>query len=94
VTLPEPAEPDVPVLTQVVDAPPGAAAPPLDLAALEALALELERALLERLGPEMDRVTARALERVRADLTVGILQMVREAVAASVSRELAPPRRD
>jgi hypothetical protein len=25
---------------------------------------------------------------------VSILQMVREAVAASVSRELAPPRRD
>jgi hypothetical protein len=93
-TPPEPAEPDVPVLTQVVDDTPGAAAPPLDLAALEALALELESALLERLGPELDRVTARALDRVRADLTVSILQMVREAVAASVSRELAPPRRD
>ena len=65
----------------------------LDAAAREALALDLERELLERLGPELERVTARALDRVRADLTVSVLQMVREAVAAAV-REFPVPRRD
>ena len=92
-TPPEPAHADVPVLTEVLDDTPVAAAPVLDAAAREALALDLERELLERLGPELERVTARALDRVRADLTVSVLQMVREAVAAAV-REFPVPRRD
>lgn len=85
---------DVPILTQVVEDYRAAATPSLDAAALEALALELERALLERLGPEVERVTARALDKVRAELTLSVLQMVRDAVAASVSKELALPKRD
>jgi len=94
VTAPEPQQGDVPVLTQVVEDVPAAPAPALDAAALDALALQLERALLERLGPEVERVTGRALDRVRADLTLSVLRMVREAVAASVSQELAVPKRD
>jgi hypothetical protein len=87
---------DVPVLTQVVEDFPAASAPirSLDAGALDALALELERALLERLGPEVERVTARAFDKVRAELTLSVLQMVRDAVAASVSKELALPKRD
>ena len=86
-------ETDVPVLTQVVE-DYRAPTPSLDAASLESLALELERALLERLGPEVERVTARALDKVRAELTLSVLQMVRDAVAASVSKELALPKRD
>ena len=92
---------DVPVLTEVVDdeAQRGPAVAP---EALEALARELERAVLERLGPEVERVIEEKLSRVlsglvgqsvdgmRSELTRSVTQMVREAVAASVSRALAP----
>jgi len=95
----EPHEAEVPVLTQVVEDLAAAPAPPpapaaIDEAALEALALQLERELLERLGPEVDRVTARALDKVRAGLTISVLAMVREAVAASVAKALGVPKRD
>jgi hypothetical protein len=75
VTPPESQEADVPLLTEVVEE-----------ASDEALALELEGALLERLRPEIDRVSAEALERMRAELTRSVLQMVREAVSASLAR--------
>lgn len=98
----EPRDPDVPVLTEIADdgAPRQLA---VDAAALEALARELERAVLERLGPEIDRVIeeklartlsgvlGQALDGVRAELTVSVTQMVREAVAASVAQALARP---
>jgi hypothetical protein len=75
----------------------------MDAAALEALARELERAVLERLGPEVDRVIEEKLARtlggllgqsvegMRVELNQSVTQMVREAVAASVARTLAPP---
>jgi hypothetical protein len=93
---------EVPVLTEVV-ADDHQRAPAVDAAALEALASELERAVLERLGPEVDRVIeerlsrtlnavlGQALDGVRAELTVSVTQMVREAVAASVANALALP---
>src|SRR4029077_6327060 len=96
----EPADADVPVLTQVVEdlpvEPAEPAAPPVpaahaaqvDESALDALADQLERALLERLGPEIDRATARALNGVRAELTVSVMQIVRESVAAAVAQAL------
>jgi hypothetical protein len=87
---PEPHEADVPVLTQVAEEMPAAPAPAIDDAASEELALQLERALLERLGPEVERVTARAVDKVRAELTVSVLRMVREAVAQA----LAASKRD
>jgi hypothetical protein len=92
---------EVPVLTEIVSderAPRRA----VDDAALEALARALERAVLERLGPEVDRVIeerfartlnavlGQALEGARAEITVSVTQMVREAVAASVAFALRP----
>jgi hypothetical protein len=83
---------DFPVLTHVVEEAP-AAAPGVDAAGIEALAEHLERTLLERLAPEVDRVTAQAADRIRAELTLSVLQQVREAVAASVSKALDVPKR-
>jgi hypothetical protein len=84
------AEPQVPVLTDVVTE--GRAPRPLvDAAALEALARELERAVLSRLVPEVDRVIGQALEGVRTELAVSVTRMVREAVAASVAQALQLP---
>jgi len=99
----EPADADVPVLTEVVDDLPVAPATPLAAAApathvdestLDALADQLEQALLERLGPEIDRATARALNAVRAELTVSVMRIVREAVAAAVAQALHGPKKD
>jgi hypothetical protein len=96
----EPADVDVPVLTQVVEdlalEPPVPAAPAghVDENALDALADQLERALLERLGPEIDRATARALNGVRAELTVSVMKIVRESVAAAVAQALRGPKKD
>jgi hypothetical protein len=96
------AQPDVPVLTEVVDDERGRRRTEVDAAALEALALELERAVLERLGPEVDRVIEEKLAKtlagmlgqsvddMRTELTQSVTQMVREAVHASVARALAP----
>jgi len=98
-------EPDVPVLTEIIDEEAPRPARAFDAAALETLAHELERAVLARLGPEVERVIeekiartlsgvlGQALEGVRAELTVSVIQMVREAVAASVAHALGqtPP---
>jgi hypothetical protein len=93
---------EVPVLTEIVNDERGRA-PAMDKAMIEALARELERAVLERLGPEVHRVIeekiasklnvvlGQALDSVRADLTISVIQMVREAVAASVAHALARP---
>jgi hypothetical protein len=93
-------DPDVPVLTEIIDDSVPARRPTFDAAALEALARELERAVLERLGPEVDRVIeeklsrtlsallGQALDGVRTELTGSVTQMVREAVAASVAHAL------
>ncbi len=92
----------MPVLTEIVD-DVARRGPAVDPEALEALARELERAVLERLGPEVERVFEQKLARVlgglvgrdgmRAELTQNVTQMVREAVAASVARALAPPEK-
>jgi hypothetical protein len=95
---PKRGESDVPVLTEIVE-DERARRPAVDPKALEALARELERAVLERLGPEVDRVIEEKLARTlsgvlgesRNELTHSVTQMVREAVAASVARALAPP---
>jgi hypothetical protein len=94
------ADPEVPVLTEIIDDAGPVRRPTFDAAALEALARELERAVLERLGPEVDRVIEEKLARtlstvlghsldgVRSELTGSVTQMVREAVAASVAHAL------
>ncbi len=93
-------DPEVPVLTEIIDDAAPARRPTFDAAALESLARELERAVLERLGPEVDRVIeeklsrtlsallGQALDGVRTELTGSVTQMVREAVAASVAHAL------
>jgi hypothetical protein len=93
-------DPDVPVLTEIIDDAGPVRRPTFDAAALESLARELERAVLERLGPEVDRVIEEKLARtlstvlghsvdgVRSELTGSVTQMVREAVAASVAHAL------
>lgn len=82
----------VPVLTEIVDEAAPAQGPAVSDAALEALARELERAVLSRLAPEIDRVIEQALKGARAELTVSVAQIVREALAASVAHALAPKR--
>jgi hypothetical protein len=94
------ADPEVPVLTEIIDDAGPARRPTFDAAALEALARELERAVLERLGPEVDRVIEEKLARtlstvlghsldgVRSELTGSVTQMVRGAIAASVAHAL------
>ena len=93
---------EVPVLTEVVSDERGNRVT-IDKATMEALTRSLERAVLERLGPEVHRVIeekiaqklnvvlGQALDGVRADLTISVIQMVREAVAASVAHALAHP---
>jgi hypothetical protein len=78
---------DVPVLTDVVSEAPTAERA-LDPIALETFARELERAVLERLGPEVDRVMGQALDTARVELRVTVIQMVREALAASLAQAL------
>ena len=93
---------DVPVLTEVVDEE-ARRRPAVTPEALETLAHELERALLARLGPEVVRVMEQKLSRVlsaslvsqsvdgmHAELTQSVTQLVREAIAASVARAVAP----
>jgi hypothetical protein len=91
---------DVPVLTQIVAEEAARRRPGVDRAALEKIAYQIEHAVLDRLGPEVDRliqeklasklsaVLEQSLENVRAELTVSVRQMVREAVAASVAHAL------
>ena len=82
------------MLTHIVDDESALVPPALDDAAVEALARGLEQAVLEHLGAEIDRVTGQALDALRAELTVSVTQLVREAVAASVAKALAVPKRD
>jgi hypothetical protein len=61
-----PGEPDLPVLTDVIEDPlPGR--PAAEPAAIEALAREIERAVLARLGPELERVLAELVRKAVAD---------------------------
>jgi len=82
----------VPVLTEIVDEAAAPHPPAVSAPGLEALARELERALLSRLAPELDRLIGQALEGVRAELTVSLAQIVREALAAAVAHSVAPKR--
>jgi hypothetical protein len=77
--------PRVPVLTEIV-ADERSARPAVDPVALEALARELERAVLSRLAPELERVIAQALDGARSQLMVSVTRIVREAVAASITK--------
>jgi hypothetical protein len=91
---------EVPVLTEVVADEMRRRAAGVDRAALEKIAYQLEHAVLDRLGPEVERlleeklasklsaVLDQSIQNLRAELTVSVRQMVREAVAASVASAL------
>jgi len=86
---------DVPVLTEIVTDELARRRTGLDRAALEKIALEIERAVLARLGPELERLVnenltraldtalGKALDAVRAELAQNVRHMVRDAVATS-----------
>ena len=91
------ADDDVPVLTEIVD-PAAKSVPTFDHAALgveietavlEKLLVELDRALEQRLGRTIADQLEQLMDSLRAELSISVRQMVREAVAASVARELA-----
>jgi uncharacterized membrane protein YheB (UPF0754 family) len=97
------AEEDVPVLTEIVDPQARRAAPAVDMKLVEAFADELETAVLLRLAPELDRLFEerlvsklgdmldQVLNDMRTELSAGVHQMVREAIAASVAQALGAP---
>jgi len=91
---------DIPLLTEIVDPSEEmrAAAQVVDA---EQLAVLLQAAVMEKLLPEIDKALEQRLARnitdlleqvlhgLRAELTVSVKRMVREAVSAAVARELA-----
>jgi hypothetical protein len=93
----------VPVLTEIVDPHARPAAPAVDMKLVEAFADELETAVLLRLAPELDRLfeerlvsklgdmLEQVLNDMRTELSAGVHQMVREAIAASVAQALGAP---
>ncbi len=94
---------DVPVLTEIVDPQVRPAAPAVDMKLVEAFADELETAVLLRLAPELDRLfeerlvsklgdmLEQVLNDMRTEMSSGVHQMVREAIAASVAQALGAP---
>lgn len=102
--LPAPGDPppadedaDIPVLTEIVDPDALPSAPVLDQDALGAqieaavlakLLAELDHALDQRLGREIGDLLDQALDGLRAELSISVRRMVREAVATSIARAL------
>jgi hypothetical protein len=102
---PPPAEDDFPVLTEVVDpelalqpaavSAPAAPADPAQIAALletavlDKLLPELERTLDQRLARNISELLEQVLHGLRAELSVSVRRMVRDAVSVAVARELA-----
>ena len=95
---PDPDE-DIPVLTEVVDPDELPAAPDEDLrgdalvlqiegAVMEKLMVELDRALDQRLGRTIADLLEQVLHGLRAELSVSVRRMVREAVAAAIAKEI------
>ncbi|MBS0337598.1 MAG: hypothetical protein JSS40_12430 [Proteobacteria bacterium] len=85
-------EDDIPVLTEVVE--PAATLTPAQVAQIETAVLEkvlaaFEGTLDQHLGRVVSDLVAQAADGLRADLSVGIRDMARDAVAAAVRQELA-----
>ena len=92
---------DVPVLTEIVDAQ-SIPAPPaygrdfvsgIEDAVLEKILAELDRSLEHRLNRTIGDLLEQTLDGLRAELSVGIREMVRDAVATAVAREMATRER-
>ena len=93
---------DVPVLTDIVDPDALAALPEIaeelrsdalimqiETAVMQKLMAELDRALDQRLGRTITDLLEQVLHGLRAELSVSVRQMVREAVAAATAKEIA-----
>jgi hypothetical protein len=85
-------EDDIPVLTEVVE--PAASLTEAQVAQIEGAVLEkvlaaFEGTLGERLGRTVSDLVTQAADGLRADLSVSIRDMARDAVAAAVKQELA-----
>jgi hypothetical protein len=85
-------DPEVPVLTEIVDDQPHAQ-PVVDAEALEALARELDRVIEEKLARTLNSFLGQSVDGMRTELTQNVSQMVREAVHASVARALTSDKR-
>lgn len=88
---------DIPVLTEIVDPEAAPAAPVLDqdvlgaqieAEVLEKLLADLDHALDQRLGREIGDLLEQSMDGLRAELSISLRRMVREAVAASIARTL------
>lgn len=92
-------EDDIPLLTEIVD--PAALQLTAQAIDEDALAARIERAVLQKLLAELDRTLDQRLGRtitdlleqvlhgLRAELSVSVRQMVREAVSTAIAREIA-----
>ena len=89
-------EDDIPVLTEIVDPrdipaggalPGGPALEEIEAAVLEKVFADLDRALESRLNRTIGEVVEQAMDGLRADLSVHVRQVVREAVAAALAKE-------
>jgi DNA polymerase-3 subunit chi len=80
----------IPARAAAVASRPGSTCPP-HWAGGSRLQGWIDRVIQEKLTRTLNHVLGQALDGVRAELTVSVTQMVREAVASSVAHALAPP---
>ncbi len=88
---------DIPVLTEIIDPDLVPAAETLDqealvsrieAAVLEKMLAELDQALEQRLGRAIGDLLEQSVHGLRAELSIRLRQMVREAVATSITKVL------
>ncbi len=88
---------DIPVLTEIIDPDLAPAAETLDqealvarieAAVLEKMLAELDQALEQRLGRAIGDLLEQSVHGLRAELSIRLRQMVREAVATSITKVL------
>lgn len=91
------ADADIPVLTEIVDPDLVPAAETLDqetlvarieAAVLEKMLAELDQALEQRLGRAIGDLLEQSVHGLRVELSIRLRQMVREAVATSITKVL------
>lgn len=94
---PDDTDADIPVLTEIVDPDLGPAAEMLnqealvariEAAVLEKMLAELDQALEQRLGRAIGDLLEQSVHGLRVELSIRLRQMVREAVATSITKVL------
>lgn len=95
--VPAPADDDIPILTEIVDAQAWPAPGPADLESLgarigaevlEKLLAEFDSALDRELGRRIGELLERSVDGLRAELSASARRLLRDAVAAAVARAL------